>query len=64
MTVTKIEYRGSGFYGNRPTKIIKGEWQPREFSGGVGDGFMPPGFHPIRQDEIGPRIPRPKGADR
>ena len=64
MTVTKIEYRGSGFYGNRPTRIIKGEWHPNASFGGDDGGFIPAGFHPIRQDEIGVCRPHPKGAGR
>ena len=64
MTVTKIEYRGSGFYGNRPTRIIKGEWHPNASFGGDDSGFVPAGFHPVSQDEIGAYRIRRKEARR
>jgi hypothetical protein len=40
MTVTKIEYRGSGFYGNNPTRIVEGEaWRQKPFGSVIDESF-------------------------
>lgn len=55
-TVTVIHYRGSGFYGNRPDRVIRGrspEWHTTTMygsRGSVGDNC------PIRPAEL-PRRP-------
>ena len=53
MRVTKTYYRGSGFYGNHPTKVEMRDWEPRRKPVGGFDDAYNGEIRPLLADELG-----------